>query len=121
MNEKDILEFEKSLKVKKYTLKEFNFASGENLKNLLVEYVTIGKPIKNENGGIINAVAFFHGSGGNCMSIKRFHKIVSDEKVLGKYFIISITTLGSPNSFCPSNSGLGIKFPSYTIEDMVNF
>ncbi|MDR2829915.1 MAG: alpha/beta fold hydrolase [Methanobrevibacter sp.] len=121
--EEDMLKFEKNLNVEYYTLKEFDLISGESLKDLVVEYLTIGKPAKNEKGEIINGITFFHGLGGSCTSIKRLHKIIANKKALdtGKYFIISITTLGSPNSYCPSNSDLGVKFPSYTIEDMVNF
>ncbi|MDR2623632.1 MAG: alpha/beta fold hydrolase [Methanobrevibacter sp.] len=121
--EETMLKFEKSLNVEYYTLKKFDFISGETLRDLVVEYLTIGKPVKNEKGEITNGIVFFHGSGGSCTSIRRLHEIIGDKRVLGteQYFIISITALGSPNSHSPSNSNLRAKFPSYTIEDMVNF
>jgi homoserine O-acetyltransferase len=123
MNEEAMKKFEESLKLEYYTLKEFDLISGETLKDLMVEYVTIGKPVKNENNEITNCIIFFHGLGGSCTSIRRLYEIIANKRALDaeKYFIVSITTLGSPNSHCPSNSELGIKFPSYTIEDMVNF
>jgi homoserine O-acetyltransferase len=118
-----MVKIEEKLNVEYYNLKEFDFSSGETLSDLVVEYVTIGKPVKNEKGEIINGISFFHGSGGSCKSIKRLHKIIADKGTLDteKYFLISITTLGSPNSYCPSNSNLGNNFPNYTIEDMINF
>ncbi|MDR1819478.1 MAG: alpha/beta fold hydrolase [Methanobrevibacter sp.] len=123
MNEEAMKRFEENLKLEYYTLKEFDFISGKTLKDLMVEYVTIGKPIKNENDEITNCIIFFHGLGGSCTSIRNLYEIIANKKALDteKYFIVSITTLGSPNSHCPSNSELGINFPSYTIEDMVNF
>jgi len=122
-NEEKMLEFEKGLEIKEYILKEFKFQSGEILKDLKVEYTTIGTPIKNEKDEIINGIVFCHGLGGSSSSIRRLHEIIAPNRALDidKYFIISITTLGSPGSHCPSNSGLGNKFPDYTIEDMVNF
>ncbi|MDR3222629.1 MAG: alpha/beta fold hydrolase [Methanobrevibacter sp.] len=123
MNEEAMLKFEENLNLEYYVLEEFDFISGENLKDLMVEYTTIGKPIKNEKGEIVNGLVFFHGLGGSCTSIRKLHEIIHDKGILSteKYFIVSITTLGSPNSHCPSNSNLGVNFPKYTIEDMVNF
>ncbi|BBL61352.1 homoserine O-acetyltransferase [Methanobrevibacter arboriphilus] len=119
----NLLKFEKSLDVKYSTLKSFEFSSGEILDNLTVEYLTIGNKIINDNDEIINAIVYFHGLGENCLSIKHIHEVIGEGKVLdtNKYFIISITALGSPNSFSPSISGLGSKFPRYNINDMINF
>ena len=38
-----------------------------------------------------------------------------------KYFFISLTALGSPNSCSPSTTNLNSKFPKYSILDVVNF
>ncbi len=37
-----------------------------------------------------------------------------------KYFFILPTAIGSPGSSCPSISGLGPKFPKYTVADMIS-
>lgn len=49
--------------------------------------------------------------------------IIGPKKLLDteKFFIIAISTLGSPNSSSPSTSKLGNNFPKYSIKDMVNF
>jgi homoserine O-acetyltransferase len=38
-----------------------------------------------------------------------------------RFFIISPTALGSPGSSSPFTTGLGPKFPEYTVQDMVKF
>lgn len=104
-------------------LESFNFSSGKKLKSLPVEYFTIGTPITDDQGHINNAIIFLHGWGGDCGSIRRIAEIIGPKKPLDtkKFFIISITTLGSPNSASPSVMNLGSEFPDYSIEDMVKF
>ncbi|MDR2873584.1 MAG: alpha/beta fold hydrolase [Methanobrevibacter sp.] len=123
MADDSILELEKKLSIEYFTLKNFQFSSGDNLKDLIVEYTTIGTPIKNEKGEIINAIVFNHGIGENCLRVGAFYEIMGDKRALDteKYFIISITALGSIGSHSPSNSGLKWNFPKYVINDMVNF
>jgi len=119
----ELAKFEEKLDVKYSTLKHFEFSSGKVLKDLPVEYFTIGNKILNDNDEIINTIVYLHGLGENCLSIKNIHEIIGKGKVLDtdKFFIISITTLGSPNSSSPSISGLGNNFPKYNTVDMVNF
>ncbi|MDR0911799.1 MAG: alpha/beta fold hydrolase [Methanobrevibacter sp.] len=119
----ELLDFEESLIENNYTLSNLEFESGKVLKDLNVQYTTIGKAIKNDNGEIVNAIVYFHGSSGNYASIRRLYQIIGEKKVLdtNKYFIISVSTLGAPGSTSPSNSALKNKFPKYTILDMVNF
>lgn len=97
--------------------------SNEKLENLAVEYFAFGTPITDDEGHIINAIVFCHGWGGDCGSIRRILDVVGPNKPLDteKFFIIAITTLGSPNSASPSTTNLGSKFPKYTIDDMVRF
>ncbi len=104
-------------------MESFEFQSGEILKDLEVEYIAIGTPIRDNEGRIINGVIYLHGWGGDYGSIRRISDVVGPEKPLDtkKFFIIAITTLGSPNSPSPSSTGLNNKFPNYSIEDMVNF
>nr|WP_281177980.1 alpha/beta fold hydrolase [Methanobrevibacter cuticularis] len=72
---------------------------------------------------MVNGVLYFHGSGGSCSSLRRIIDIIGVKKPLDieKFFIIAITTLGSPNSPSPSTTGLGADFPLYSIEDMIRF
>jgi homoserine O-acetyltransferase len=120
---KEIMELKEFQNPKYHTLKEFRFESGEILKNLLVEYTTIGTPIKNNKGELINSVVYLHGWSGNFASFRKMSELIGKGKTLDtdKFFLISITTLGSPESSSPSTSKLGTKFPNYTIKDMANF
>jgi homoserine O-acetyltransferase len=83
----------------------------------------MGTPIKNEDGKIANGIVYLHGWGGNYASIRRIADIIGPNKPIdtNKLFIISISTLGSPNSSSPSSTALANKFPKYSIEDMVKF
>jgi homoserine O-acetyltransferase len=120
INQNKALEFKKNLKIEYFKLKKIEFVSGNSLEDLIVEYTTVGNPIKNEKGEISNAIVFCHGLLGNCSDINILHDII-DSKILDDYFIISITTLGAPDSHSPSNTNLKNKFPKYSILDMVNF
>jgi homoserine O-acetyltransferase len=47
-----------------YVIKNFKFESNESLPQLNIHYTTIGKPIKDKNGNIVNAVLIMHGTTG---------------------------------------------------------
>lgn len=104
------------------TIKDFTFQSGEKLDELVMEYFTMGKAKKDEDGNIENGLLFLHGWSGDYSSFKRFLSFTEPGEPFDadKYFIISTTALGSPGSSAPSTSGLGKDFPQYTIGDMVN-
>lgn len=108
---------------KYYQLDSFEFLSGEKLNNLPVEYIAFGTPFIDDEGSITNSVIFCHGWGGDYGSLRRILDVIGPGKPIDtrKFFIIAITTLGSPNSACSSSMKLGAKFPKYFIEDMVNF
>lgn len=93
------------------------------MSNLPVEYIAFGTPIKDAEGYITNGIVFCHGWGGDYGSLRRILDVVGPGKPIDtkKFFIIAITTLGSPNSASPSTTELGAKFPKYSIEDMVRF
>jgi homoserine O-acetyltransferase len=101
----------------------FEFESGEVLNEVNVEYMTFGTPIYDENGKIKNAVIYCHGSLGNYASMKKLAPLVGEGDAFdeSRYFFISLTALGSPNSCSPSTTDLKNKFPKYTILDVVNF
>lgn len=106
-----------------YTLKEFEFEDGTVLKNQTVEYMTVGTPEYDDEGHLINAVIYFHGTSGNYASIKRISVVLGENLPFdtNKFFFVSLSTLGTPGSSSPSTSDLGADYPEYTILDMVNF
>ena len=105
-----------------FVMDSFRFTNGEVLENVNVEYMTFGTP-KYENGRIVNAILYCHGSLGNFTSVKKIFPLLGEGDAFDerKYFFISISALGSPGSCSPSSTGLKNKFPPYSIEDVVNF
>lgn len=105
-----------------FILSSFKFESGEVFRDVNVEYMTFGTPKYDEKGSITNAIIYCHGSLGNYSSVKKIFPLTGAGDVFdeNKYFFISITSLGSPNSFSPSTSDLKSKFPKYTIGDVSN-
>ena len=101
----------------------FEFENGKVLKDVKVEYMTFGTPIYDDDGKIKNAVIYCHGSLGKYSSMNKIAPLVGEGDAFdeNKYFYISLTALGSPNSCSPSTTGLNGKFPKYTILDVVNF
>lgn len=101
----------------------FEFENGEVLNDVEVEYMTFGTPIYDEEGFIKNAIIYCHGSLGNYSSMKKIAPLADSGEVFDedKYFFISLTALGSPNSCSPSTTGLNSKFPKYSIFDVANF
>ena len=112
-----------SIEAEYFTLNEFKFKNGEILRDAKVEYITFGTPDYDDNGIISNAVIYFHGSSGSCYSVKRICEDIGVGELFDtdRWFFISVSALGCPNSASPSVSGLMNKFPEYDVEDMVNF
>lgn len=106
-----------------FNLGKFKFSTGEILENLSVEFITAGTPIYDDNGNIVNAVIYCHGSSGDYGSIRRIEEVSGSGNIFDtdKLFFISLSALGSPSSFSPSVSNLRGNFPHYKIIDMVNF
>lgn len=109
------------IKPEYFVVNDFKLQSGEVLKEMKVEYGTLGKPKTNASGEIVNGVIFAHGGSGNYAQIKLLKSIVGPGKPFDteRFFFICPTALGFPNSSSPSTSGLGPDFPKYTIGDMV--
>ena len=107
----------------KYTLKEFEFENGEVLNDVVVECLISGPPKYDSDGKIENTVIYCHSYNGNCFSINDLYQITAESAPFDKneYFIISITSLGFPESCSPSSTGLKLNFPKYSILDCVNF
>src|SRR5258706_3907133 len=47
-----------------FVVKNFKFQSGETLPELRLHYTTVGKPVRNAEGRVTNAVLILHGTGG---------------------------------------------------------
>src|SRR5260221_1175810 len=47
-----------------FILKEFKFATGETLSEVRMHYRTVGKPQRDNDGRVVNAVVILHGTGG---------------------------------------------------------
>jgi len=108
------------LKPKSYTLTDFKFESGEILSDVNLEYATQGVKETDKEGNITNALLYLHGWTGNYNSVENLKDVIGSGKALdtNKYYLISPTALGTPDSTAPSTTGLQSKFPEYTIKDM---
>ncbi|WP_407415282.1 alpha/beta fold hydrolase [Methanobrevibacter sp.] len=110
------------LKNEQHFFDEFEFKNGYIIKNAKVDYGVVGTPKYDEEGNIINAILFCHNFMEDYSSISNVSGFREEINVIKEdYFIISITSLGFPQSCSPSTSGLNKDFPNYGIEDLVNF
>ncbi|MBX2942639.1 MAG: alpha/beta fold hydrolase [Cyclobacteriaceae bacterium] len=106
-----------------YVVKNFKFSEGETLPELNLHYTTIGKPIKDVSGRVVNAVLITHGTTGNgkgFLSERFAGNLFGPGQLLDatKYYIILPDGIGHGKSSRPSD-GLHMKFPKYTYDDMV--
>ncbi len=111
-----------ALKPEYFRVADFKLQSGAVMKEMVVEYATLGEPRRDVAGNIVNAVINPHGWSGNyAQSVTIAKDMVGPGRPLdpGKYFIIFPTAMGSPGSSSPSVSGLGPRFSRYTVSDMV--
>ena len=105
-------------------IKSFTFESGKTLPELKIHYVTIGKPEKNKDGMVTNAVLILHGTGGSHAQFlgRGFGGVLFGKGQLldaEKYFIVIPDNIGHGDSSKPSN-GLHARFPHYCYHDMIN-
>ena len=103
-----------------YIIKDFKFESGETLPQLNMHYTTVGKPIKDKNGKIINGILIMHGTTGNghqFLTEQYAGYLFNPGQILDadKYYIILPDAVGHGKSGKPSN-GLHMKFPKYSGE-----
>jgi homoserine O-acetyltransferase/O-succinyltransferase len=106
-----------------YVIRDFHFASGETLPELRLHYTYLGKPQKDAQGRVTNAVLILHGTGGSGRSLinDRFSGVLFGHGQLldaSKYFIILPDGIGHGKSSKPSDA-LRTRFPQYGYEDMV--
>lgn len=105
-----------------YTVDAFRLESGDVLRNMRIEYSTLGEPRRDGEGRIVNAVVWCHGWSGDHSQYRLFKGLVGAGLPLDpeRYYLIFPTALGSPGSSSPSVSGLGPEFPKYTMADMID-
>jgi len=106
-----------------YVIKSFKFASGESLPEVRIHYTTLGKPRRDAQGIVRNAVLIGHGTGGTgrgFLSPTFAGVLFSPGGILdtANYYVILPDGLGHGGSTKPSD-GLHAKFPHYDYEDMV--
>jgi homoserine O-acetyltransferase/O-succinyltransferase len=106
-----------------YVVHDFHFASGETLQELRLHYTVLGKPRRDSQGRVNNAVLILHGTGGSGRSLLNDHfagVLFGKGQLLdsNKYFIILPDGIGHGKSSKPSD-GLRARFPQYGYEDMV--
>lgn len=107
----------------KFNLNNFEFQNGEILEDVTVEYIVKGTPKYDDEGNIINAVIFCPNYDRNCFAINDYPHLTDSGMPfdLNNFFSISITSLGVPDSCCPSTTGLKYNFPAYGFLDKVNY
>jgi homoserine O-acetyltransferase/O-succinyltransferase len=106
-----------------FIAKNFKFRSGETIPELRLHYAALGKPARNAEGRVTNAVLILHGTGG---SGNQFLQPIFAGELFGpgqlldtnRYFIILPDGIGHGKSSKPSD-GLHAHFPQYDYDDMV--
>lgn len=106
-----------------YSIKDFQFASGETLPELRIHYRTLGKPEKDEQGRTRNAVLVTHGTTGSGAQFIRPEfagELFGKDQPLDatKFFIVLPDGIGHGRSSKPSDE-LHAKFPRYGYNDMI--
>src|SRR5438046_3403767 len=106
-----------------FVVKNFKFRSGETLPELRLHYTTLGKPARDAQGRVTNAVLILHGTGGTG---HQFLTPIFAGELFGpgqlldatRYFIVLPDGVGHGQSSKPSD-GLHAHFPQYDYDDMV--
>lgn len=106
-----------------WTIRNFQFTTGEILPELKLHYTTIGKPERDAGGKVLNAVLILHGTGGTgkgFLTDAFAGRLFGAEQLLdgATHYIILPDGIGHGKSTKPSD-GMRMRFPKYTYEDMV--
>jgi homoserine O-acetyltransferase/O-succinyltransferase len=86
-----------------YSAHDFHCKSGETLPELRLHYTTLGKPVRDANGRVTNAVLILHGTGGSGRSflVSQFASVLFGTGQLldaSRYFIILPDNIGHGKS-----------------------
>lgn len=106
-----------------FVVKNFKFHSGESLPEVRLHYTTLGKPARDSQGRVSNAVLILHGTGG---AGSQFLQPIFAGELFGRgqlldasrYYIILPDGVGHGKSSKPSD-GMHARFPQYDYDDMV--
>src|SRR5579859_8173159 len=106
-----------------YVSRDFHFKSGEVLAELRLHYMTLGKPERDAQGKVTNAVLLLHGTGGSGRQFlqKQFAgELFGPGQLLDitRYFVILSDNIGHGKSSKPSD-GMRAHFPQYDYDDMI--
>src|SRR6266487_2559847 len=106
-----------------FVISNFRFTSGETLPQLRLHYRTLGKPERDAQGVVRNAVLVMHGTGGTGAQFIRAEfagELFRSGGLLdaSRYFIILPDGIGHGRSSKPSD-GLRAHFPRYGYRDMI--
>lgn len=106
-----------------FTIKNFQFKSGERMAEVRLHYYTLGKPQKDSSGIVRNAVLILHGTGGAGTQFitPTFGGVLFGPGQLldaARYFIILPDNVGHGQSSKPSD-GQHMRFPHYEYDDMI--
>lgn len=106
-----------------FIVRDFRFASGETLPELRLHYRTIGQPVRDARGRVVNAVLILHGTGGSGAQFLQPQfagELFGPGQLLdaARHFIVLPDNIGHGRS-SKSSDGLRLKFPRYGYEDMV--
>ena len=106
-----------------YVAHNFHFRSGETMADLRLHYATFGKPTRDANGRVNNAVLLLHGTGGSGRQFlqKQFAgELFGPGQLLDitRYFLILPDNIGHGKSSKPSD-GMHAHFPQYDYDDMI--
>jgi homoserine O-acetyltransferase/O-succinyltransferase len=106
-----------------YSIRDFQFQSGETLSELRLHYTTLGKPRRDAGGHTVNAVLIMHGTGGSGRGFlsERFAGVLfgQDQPLdSNRYYLILPDAVGHGKSSKPSD-GWHMRFPHYRYDDMV--
>lgn len=111
------------LKERDAILRDFQFGTGEVMKELTLHYATLGTPRRDAKGNIENAVMILHGTGGSgrqFLAPQFANDLYGPGQPLDirRYFIILPDNIGHGRSSKPSD-GMRMNFPNYDYDDMV--
>ncbi len=106
-----------------FVARDVRFDSGDVAPAITIHYRTIGRPRKDADGVVRNAVLILHGtggSGGGFLGDGYAGRLFGPGQLLdaGRYFIILPDNVGHGDSSKPSD-GLRMAFPRYRYADMV--
>jgi homoserine O-acetyltransferase/O-succinyltransferase len=106
-----------------FSLKNFQFTSGDTIPALRIHYRTLGQPRRDERAVVRNAVLILHGTGGSgsqFMAAEFAGELFGPGQPLdvSRYFVVLPDGIGHGQSSKPSD-GLHARFPRYGYSDMV--